>query len=68
MLHDSLSENFFEILFQNGAQYIGKSNISQFPNKNLFLELYGPNLTQRYTTCITSVSLVLLVYNCSRNF
>ena len=56
--YNSLSENFFEILWHNGAQYIDKSNFSQFSKKNLLLEQYGPNLTQNYTTFI----------NCSRDF
>ena len=33
MIH---SDNFFEILWHNGAQYIDKSNISQVPKKISF--------------------------------
>lgn len=33
MSHDSFSEDFYEILSHDGAQQIGKSNISQFSKK-----------------------------------
>ena len=55
MFHDSLSENFFEIFWNNGAQYIDKSNVN-FPKKNLFLEHYRANLAQTYTNCIINCS------------
>ena len=34
--YDSLSENFFEILWHNGTQYKDKSNISQFSKQISF--------------------------------
>ena len=33
MFHDSFSEIFFESLWHNWAQYIDKSNVSQFSKK-----------------------------------
>ena len=44
MLHDSLFENFFEILWHNGAQYIDKSNVSRFPKKIFFWSNMDPIL------------------------
>ena len=38
MFHDLLSENFFEIVWCDGVQYIDKSNVSQFSKNNLLLE------------------------------
>ena len=51
MFHDSLSENFFEILWHDGAQYIDKIIISQSFKKNLlfwrFLEAFQHNGVQQ---------------------
>ena len=58
MFHDSFCENFLDILWHNGAQYLDKINVSQFSTKNILLEQYGPTLTQNCTTCI----------NCSKDF
>ena len=38
MFHDLLSENFFEIVWCDGVQYIDKSNVSQFSKNNLLLQ------------------------------
>ena len=38
MFHDLLSENFFEIVWRDGVQYIDKNNVSQFSKNNLLLE------------------------------
>ena len=49
--HDSLSENFFEILWHNGTGYIDKSNVSQFSKKSPFGAIraqFGPKLHNLY--------------------
>ena len=41
MSHDSLSDNFFEILWHNAAQYLDKSNLVNFQNKISFWSNMG---------------------------